>query len=554
MSQFLVDFPNTPPPQSGDTYVAPNGIEYFFDGVKWIGSGVASGAYHGIPDQTGNAGKFLYTNGNAPTWRSVTTLFSATNISQFINDIGYITAGEFTTTNISEFINDVGYITTSAIPTVVSAFIDDAGYITSSSLSVTTAAATGSGALSYDPNNGVFTFAPADLSHDQTAVLNVLYVSKSGSDSNDGTTLGTSFLTIKAAVESASAGTTIFVKSGDYTEQNPIQVPAYVSVVGDNLRSVTVRPSDLTKDMFYVNNGCYIAHMTFKDHIAPTAAIAFNPDASAGVIVHSPYVQNCSSITTTGTGMRIDGSLALGLKSMVTDAFTQYNQGGVGIHIINNGYAQLVSVFTICCDIGFLCESGGRCSITNSNSSFGNYALKAEGTSPLLYTATVLNTFQGTRFTAENLPQIPDIGDALQFTGNTNFYTIAGATYVSGTGTNLTVNIVVEERVRPSVTAATIISFYQNSVITAAGHTFEWIGTGIDINTSLPSLGGVPIQENQVVQINGGKVFYTGTDQKGDFFIGSDLTINNNLGTISGRTFTKSLFGIMTPYILAIGR
>jgi len=31
------------------------------------------------------------------------------------------------------------------------------------------------------------------------------------------------------------------------------------------------------------------------------------------------------------------------------------------------------------------------------------------------------------------------------------------------------------------------------------------------------------------------------------------LIINRNLGTITGRTFTKSLFAVMTPYILAIG-
>ena len=28
----------------------------------------------------------------------------------------------------------------------------------------------------------------------------------------------------------------------------------------------------------------------------------------------------------------------------------QYNQGGVGVAVTNEGYAQLVSVFTICCN------------------------------------------------------------------------------------------------------------------------------------------------------------------------------------------------------------
>jgi hypothetical protein len=52
---------------------------------------------------------------------------------------------------------------------------------------------------------------------------------------------------------------------------------------------------------------------------------------------------------------------------------------------------------------------------------------------------------------------------------------------------------------------------------------------------------------------NGGRVYYTSTDQRGDFRIGPGLVINQNTGTLSGRVFQKSLFGIMTPFILSIG-
>lgn len=256
------------------------------------------------------------------------------------------------------------------------------------------------------------------------AVQNVLYVSKSGNDTNNGTTLGASKLTIRAALAIATRGTTIFVKSGDYTEINPMIVPDFVSVVGDNLRTVTVRPQTVTDDLFHVNNGCYLAHMTFKDHIAPAAAVAFPDDGSAGVISTSPYVQNCTSMTTTGTGMRVDGDLALGTKSMMVDAFTQYNQGGIGIHMLNGGYTSLVSVFTICCYKGFLCESGGFCSITNSNSSFGNYALYADGVGAVQYEGKIVGDSTGRVFTVTNLTSVPTIGDALGF-GDGNYYTIA---------------------------------------------------------------------------------------------------------------------------------
>jgi hypothetical protein len=268
-------------------------------------------------------------------------------------------------------------------------------------------------------------------------VDNVLYVSESGNDNNPGTSLNLSKRTIRAALAVATRGTTVFVKSGDYTENNPMTVPDFVSVVGDNLRSVTVRPQNVTQDLFYVNNGCYIAHMTFKDHISPAAAVAFNPDGSAGVISTSPYVQNCTSMTTDGTGMRVDGSHALGTKSMVVDAYTQYNQGGIGIHLLNLGYAQLVSVFTICCDKGFFCETGGSCSITNSNSSFGNYALYADGVSSANYTGKLNGATSGRTFVIDNLNVKPGIGDAVNF-GDGNYYTISASTAFKTGNTDIT--------------------------------------------------------------------------------------------------------------------
>jgi hypothetical protein len=83
-----------------------------------------------------------------------------------------------------------------------------------------------------------------------------------------------------------------------------------------------------------------------------------------------------------GMGMRIDGSLVTGfLRSMVIDSYTQVNQGGWGIYILNNGYAQFVSTFTVATEKGIVCEAGGTCSISTSNSTFGLSGLVATGMS-----------------------------------------------------------------------------------------------------------------------------------------------------------------------------
>ena len=267
---------------------------------------------------------------------------------------------------------------------------------------------------------------------------NVLYVSKSGNDSNDGKTVGDAFATIESALAAANQmppGVTIFVKSGTYeinnasdTENgNPmggLVVPKFCSIVGDNLRATRVEGSSADNDLFYVQNGSYITNITFQgmQQVSQSkrqpAAVSFPPIALQAnqqpqEITTSPYVENCTAFNTTATGMLIDGSLTTGLRSMVSDSYTQINAGGTGVHIINRGYAQLVSIFTVSCDHAILCESGGQCSLTNSNASFGNFGLKATGSSESLYAGALTSdsvAFANTLQMSTSVP--PKYGDA----------------------------------------------------------------------------------------------------------------------------------------------
>ena len=103
-----------------------------------------------------------------------------------------------------------------------------------------------------------------------------------------------------------------------------------------------------------------------------------------------------------------------------------------------------------------------------------------------------------------------------------------------------------------TVSAGTTVYFTRVSLQITSSHSFEWVGSGNDINTAKPALGGVVIPENEVVQDNGGIVVYTSTDQAGNFRIGDGVVINQATGQISGRDFTKALFTTMTPFILAL--
>ena len=96
------------------------------------------------------------------------------------------------------------------------------------------------------------------------------------------------------------------------------------------------------------------------------------------------------------------------------------------------------------------------------------------------------------------------------------------------------------------------VNFYQRSYISASGYVFEYVGAGTNYG-ALPQVGFAdPVQSKETVQLANGKVFFTSTDQNGDFRIGPGLVISQATGVLSGRTFSKSLFANMTPFILAV--
>ena len=221
-------------------------------------------------------------------------------------------------------------------------------------------------------------------------VSNILYVTKDGSDNNTGQKLGDAKATIKAAVGIATDGDVIRVSAGTYTENNPIKLPPQVSIVGDSLREVTIVPSNAGSDLFHVAPGNYITELSYTGTMnGGSAIVAFDPD-TIRYFSQSAYIRNCTNFVTNSIGLKIDGSKSIGpFKSMVTDSYTQYNQNGIGCSITNEGYGQIVSMFTINCDVGIACNTGGQCDITNSNSSFGNYGLQSNGISPRKYSGII---------------------------------------------------------------------------------------------------------------------------------------------------------------------
>jgi hypothetical protein len=250
----------------------------------------------------------------------------------------------------------------------------------------------------------------------------VFYVSENGNDSNDGKTLNTAFRTVKRASLAVSASvalystpstpwrSTIRIQSGYYIEEAPIILPAWTSIVGNDLRTTVIRPTDSTKgeNVFLVNNGCYAYNLRLEgseidDLENPRKGFffAFQPGA---FITTSPYIQNCSCINTPFSkfyvplspnstppnylvgngpgGMIVDDSVLDGyspLKSMIVDAYTQVAFNGIGLCVRGRGYAQQVSFFTNFSRVGIFAMDGGHASLLNSNTTFGDYGLRSSG-------------------------------------------------------------------------------------------------------------------------------------------------------------------------------
>jgi len=380
----------------------------------------------------------------------------------------------------------------------------------------------------------------------------------------------------------------------------------------------------------------------------------------------SPYIRNCTNFMPLSIGMKIDGNHATAstigadLKSMVCDSFTQYNEAGIGVSITNNGYAQLVSIFTINCDIAIYCDTGGQCDLTNSNSSFGNFGLMAVGLGATEFTGKVNTTttietdkivFKDVTDNVGISSRRPYDGQALWFKINLSNYNIPGqvgvitaplqrlksVTVVNGgsgysqstppditispdplgpegiiaevsatisdggsiteidiidSGRNYLPNQNIEVRINGIVTndltakmepiyftvseatlqtpvtgittvilnefvpyllyADTDIEMKRISRILTSGHSFEYIGSGTDINISTPLKGAVPIKANEIVYLDGGQVPHTATDQQGNFNIGEGIQINQATATITGRDFSKAIQAEVTPLILAL--
>ena len=240
------------------------------------------------------------------------------------------------------------------------------------------------------------------------AATGVYYVTKSGSDSADGTSIDTAFATIKHAVANVGTPTAtnpaiIFIKSGTYEEQLPIVVPAHTTIAGDSLRATVIKPAagldsggsiqNNRSTMFKMSNATVLQDLVMdgmggytpgspahKPESATIGGVYLALNNASPVSTKSPYIYNCTSFGNGATGAVLDGSVhASGNRSMLFHTYTAVHSDGLGIFLKANANAEMISTFTYYCQVGFAAIGGSKIRSLNSSNAYGEYAVYSAG-------------------------------------------------------------------------------------------------------------------------------------------------------------------------------
>jgi hypothetical protein len=160
------------------------------------------------------------------------------------------------------------------------------------------------------------------------------------------------------------------------------------------------------------------------------------------------------------------------------------------------------------------------------------------GYANIAQTGYVLN-FQG-------LNQAPRTGSIILIAGQTTpFLVVQTNSYVSSGGkANVTVGSAVPTT-NPLAQGATVTVYNKFSQIRLTGHDYLAIGTGNFASTAYPNVltSGYKIN-NQHVSQNNGRIFYTSTDQDGNFSVGDLFKINQATGQATLNVSSFNLAGL----------
>ncbi len=491
---------------------------------------------------------------------------------------------------------------------------------------------------------------------------NVYYVATNGVDaSGRGGSIDTAFRTIKYACSNigtptATTPAVIFVKAGLYEEvQLPIIVPAFTTIVGDNLRATIVKPGsgldssgsvlNTRSTLFRLSNGTIVQDMVldgmggyipgspdYKPESATIGGVYFALNAASVVSTKSPYIYNVTSFGNGATGALVDGALhASGNRSMLFHTYTAIHSDGLGVWCKANSNAEMISTFSYYCQIGFSATGGSKIRSLNSSNAYGEYGVysagfdasetanqgsvkgtmlsyanvltadftlgeqitggtsgatayvanvQAEpkriyivgksgtfasnevvtgggsGTTATLVAGTVEGNQTG-RILVTSFTTAPDAGDALQFaTTDGNAFQIQSVSTVTANSVSYRVLVFSTSRATPVAQNVALNVRKEFSTVRLTGHDFLQVGTGGTDTTNWPNNPTqAPSQADQVIvnATDPGRVYYTATDELGNFYVGDQFKVDQATGNVTLDASAFNLAGLESLRLGSVG-
>ena len=393
---------------------------------------------------------------------------------------------------------------------------------------------------------------------------NIYYVAENGSDSNDGNHPQAPYASLTYALTQVTAGDTIHIYPGEYTETFPMTVPVGVAVKGHSIRSVNISPTPATndKDAFLLNGESTVEDLTVKDFFYDSVGdtgYAFRFANNMTVTTRSPYIRNITVITAgsvttaedprgfnqgdAGRGVLADGSVVNSSSreaSMLFHSATFICPGVDTINATNGVRIEWLNSFTYFANRSIYAFDGVAGKYNDGKTRIRLSGLS--GPAPAaLQTVTFTSTDSSTVVGPLDIESVED-SDILVIDGkNTDlldFDTTPQSISFSGGGSATTIENVDVRDFGAEIRMIGSASVYGNFglvgdgegvIVYAIGQNLAYIGVGKETTNDDQEV----IQENEVVELNNAKIRYNSFDHLGDFRVGDLFTVDQDTGTVS---------------------
>lgn len=228
------------------------------------------------------------------------------------------------------------------------------------------------------------------------------------------------------------------------------------------------------------------------------------------------------------------------------------NQELVGVYMINGGAGYSSGSAPAIVVVDPNASSLGTATVVVKNGAIRGFTFSNRGTGYTSASAVITGdgyadiAQTGGYLNVSGLSQAVSPGANILISGDTTVYRCVAFSNQTGSSPNISGRIRIAPYITNSVSPAhgaalTITELYSNVRLT--GHDFLNIGTGGIASTNYPGTPSTPpVPANEVVEYGGGRVFYTSTDQDGNFRVGELFKVEQATGiaTLNADAFNLS--------------